>query len=366
MQKILTFLFLYLIIVTGQAQNLDNFHNCPMEGKVIGSSPTDKLELEALNRLKNRYNIPRPEDYDQAVTLEAMLGQDGVQDRGKFNTGKAATIEGYVVYAGKRGSEETCNCKTSSVNYQDQHIEIALTPDEPKDGRTITVEITPRLREIMRLQNVDWTHAQIGKLIKRKVRISGWLFYDDRHEKDACTFHPEKCGDVSGYNRQTCWEIHPITYLKDITNEGDDTTPIESVEESSPGTNSGIAESPSPPPPPIYSSTNNNNSSLKTTTMEPLQYLILILLGGILGSVGQLLRIIVGLKKSADKDITTDYKKVFLGLVLAFAVGGVAGVLAAVNVTDVSSFDKTTIFAFIAAGYAGTDFIEGFMKKNKV
>ena len=49
-------------------------------------------------------------------------------------------------------------------------------------------------------------------------------------------------------------------------------------------------------------------------------------------------------------------------LIIAFAIGGVAGVLAAVT-SDNIQFTKSTIIAFITAGYAGTDFIEGFIKK---
>jgi len=35
----------------------------------------------------------------------------------------------------------------------------------------------------------------------------------------------------------------------------------------------------------------------------------------------------------------------------------------AVVTTDNIQFTKSTILAFIGSGYAGTDFIEGFMKK---
>lgn len=49
-------------------------------------------------------------------------------------------------------------------------------------------------------------------------------------------------------------------------------------------------------------------------------------------------------------------------LMIALIVEGIGGVLAAVNsVGKINIFDKSTIIAFIAAGYVGTDLIEGFV-----
>ena len=107
-------------------------------------------------------------------------------------------------------------------------------------------------------------------------------------------------------------------------------------------------------------------SSTPSDPLTPLSVLILILVGGILGTVGQLIRVIVGLKKAADSHTETDYRRTAFSLMLAFAVGGVSGVLAAINMVDTGLFDKSVVIAFLAAGYAGTDFIEGFMKKTPV
>lgn len=339
-------------------QNMDTYHDCPMVGKVSsGNSPERKKQLEDLNRLKNRYGFPKAEDFDNSVTLEKMIGKDGEHDRDKFDVSKAATIEGYIVYAADKGSKESCNCGTTSVNYTDQHFELALTKDEPKDGRTVIVEITPRVREIMRQQEVDWTHGEMKQYVGQRVRVSGWLFYDAEHEKDACSYHPNKCGDVPGFNRHTCWELHPITSFEVVADDevlvnSDDGGEEETEVESTPLIKKASAE--------VFES-----GTPTSNTMEPLQYLIIILLGGILGSVGQLLRVIVGLKKSADSNQVRDYKRAAFSLLLSFAVGGVAGVLAAVTSSDLT-FDKSTIMAFLTAGYAGTDFIEGFIQKNKV
>ncbi len=360
MKKHLSALVLLLISGVAVAQNLDVYNDCPLEGEVSQNNAPERIrQLEALNRLKNRYHFPTGADFDNSVTLEAMLEDKGKPDRNRFDVNKAATIEGYIVYAARKGSKETCNCKSTSTFYTDQHLELALTPDEPKDGETITVEITPRLRELMHQQGIDWTHGEIQNYVGRKVRISGWLFYDAEHEKDACSYHPEKCGaEVTGYNRQTCWEIHPVTGFEDITEEY-----VHLVEEEHPTDNTDYTTVR------MYNKTFAETSTALALSnnkpLSPMEYLILILLGGIVGTVGQLLRVIIGLKKAADTNQATDYRRTVLSLVLAFAIGGVAGVLAAINMTEVT-IDKSTLMAFLTAGYAGTDFIEGFISKNKI
>lgn len=372
MKNLLFVLVLNFSVILGMSQNMDTYHDCPMQGKVSDrNSPERKQMLEELNMKKNRYKFPKATDFDASVTLEKMLNMEGKPDAGRFNENKAATIEGYIVYAAKKGSVESCNCKATQINYQDMHIELALTPDEPKDGKTITVEITPRLRELKDNKGIDWTHAEIRKLLGKKVRVSGWLFYDKEHEKDACSYSPEKCGDVEGYNRHTCWEIHPVTDIEDLSDEEEGEFAMVDNDDDNNASNSFT-------PSPRNSSNNSNNSFTNTNTstnMEaattPMDFLIIILLGAILGMVGQGIRVVVGIKKIGDEAVRTgvDQKdliktqQIVLSLFIAFAIGSIAGVLAAVGSTDLT-FTKTTIISFIAAGYAGTDFIEGFMKKN--
>jgi hypothetical protein len=106
------------------------------------------------------------------------------------------------------------------------------------------------------------------------------------------------------------------------------------------------------------------------STNSPLNTLVIILIGAILGAVGQGIRMIIGLKKTYDEALKTQtapadllvYEQLALSIFIAFGVGAIAGVLAVVT-TDNIQFTKSTILAFIGSGYAGTDFIEGFMKK---
>lgn len=107
--------------------------------------------------------------------------------------------------------------------------------------------------------------------------------------------------------------------------------------------------------------------------MNTQEVILQLLLGGLLGTVGQGLRIIVGMKKLNDEanslrtklGILVDTSRILISLLIGFC----AGVLAVLATSDLSSgfFSgenlKERLLAIIAAGYAGTDFIEGMMKK---
>ena len=98
---------------------------------------------------------------------------------------------------------------------------------------------------------------------------------------------------------------------------------------------------------------------------ETLAYL---LIGALMGVVGQTLRVIVGIKKEfeAAKPLNLAAKDWFNGkeLVITILLGAAAGVLAAVSKFDLATpLSKEILMAFVAAGYAGSDFISGFMGK---
>jgi putative chitinase len=88
-----------------------------------------------------------------------------------------------------------------------------------------------------------------------------------------------------------------------------------------------------------------------------------IILGIILGMAGQGARSIVGMKKQYDKK-SNDWFDGRL-LVTSLMIGGTAGAFGAVGLLDNREIvDKQTLLTLITIGYAGTDFIEGFMKKS--
>jgi len=94
-----------------------------------------------------------------------------------------------------------------------------------------------------------------------------------------------------------------------------------------------------------------------------------VLLGAFLGVVGQLIRVVAGLKKQGDladaaqQTLSQRFnaQQLFTSLGIAVAVGAIAGVISAIQATDIHS--KAAMLAVLGAGYSGTDFIEAFMTK---
>jgi hypothetical protein len=179
---------------------LDSFMaNCPLEGA------TQHANLAALNRLKNRSAAPKPSEVDRTVTLAAMLKPGDDADR--FSTGRAATIEGWVVKV-KSGGDETVNCRAPEERDRDTHIELAADSGDADATHHVIVEVTPRSRA----PNGDrWsTDSLRHALTNRRVRVTGWLFYDAEHVNAALNTRPAGKHDW----RATAWEIHPVTSLE--------------------------------------------------------------------------------------------------------------------------------------------------------
>jgi hypothetical protein len=167
---------------------------------------------KALNRLKNRFNLPKDDDIDPLVSLQAMLALG--PDRDRFSPKKAATIQGLVVKVSFGGIEfgETCNCESKKKNEVDTHIDLAMHPDAPPKQHVI-VEITQRLRLLKKMQDptVDWSTEKVKEQFEgRWVEVTGWLMFDTEHVKQAENTNP---GNPQNF-RGTCWELHPVTSIK--------------------------------------------------------------------------------------------------------------------------------------------------------
>jgi hypothetical protein len=79
-----------------------------------------------------------------------------------------------------------------------------------------------------------------------------------------------------------------------------------------------------------------------------------------LGGAGQGIRVVVGLKKAGDINEKFDGSQLLVSLL----IGAIAGTLAAIPfLSKLDKLDYQTIIALLGAGYAGADFIEGFMSK---
>ena len=163
--------------------------------------------MRAINRLKNRTLIPREPDFDDRVTLDALL-QPG-DDTTRWSEAAAARVEGYVV-AVNDGSIESANCY--SIFRRDTHIEVALSKDASPRER-VELEVTPRLREWAKRQGWDWsTVALRSELVGHWCQFEGWLLFDTGHDEESENTRPG--GDKNW--RATAWELHPVTSVKVI------------------------------------------------------------------------------------------------------------------------------------------------------
>src|SRR5262249_19355423 len=133
---------------------------CGLEGTAVSAAG------KALNRLKNRWQPPKADDIDPDVTLAALLAPGDDLDR--FSEEKGARVAGFVV-AVKVGGKETCNCKATAQLDRDTHIELSLSNDAPETQRVI-VEVTPRLRDRLKLEGSDWSTDTLKKSTGKGIK----------------------------------------------------------------------------------------------------------------------------------------------------------------------------------------------------
>jgi len=92
-----------------------------------------------------------------------------------------------------------------------------------------------------------------------------------------------------------------------------------------------------------------------------------ILLGMLLGMTGQMIRVIIGIKKVQEKAVSEgrEFKEAFdmKRLVISILIGATAGVLGVVSLHwGKQEITKEIALGLIAIGYSGTDFIEGLFR----
>ena len=101
-------------------------------------------------------------------------------------------------------------------------------------------------------------------------------------------------------------------------------------------------------------------------------WLQIITLGGLMGAVGQGARTVVGLKKINDAAASAEVSstdlfvasRVLVSLAIGFIAGSVTGIiLIKVAPGHPPQATPEQLFTLAAAGYAGTDAIEGFMSR---
>ena len=219
------------------------------------------------NGLKNRpaTNPPRAAGVplDSAAFLRRLAEFDALSKgkRRKELTGaeraklaplekEAVTLTGYLVLA-YAGPPESTNCASS--DFHDWHLEIFAQPlDHPPgvgDPTPIICEITPRTQNAIyqagvRLQALaafirgpDLNYEPTGHPA-RKVRLTGYLLWDDEHNGSADVGTAIRSFAVNKYHnpwRSTAWELHPVLSIE----------PLETVPSDPGGGSNTVATSPS-------------------------------------------------------------------------------------------------------------------------
>ena len=130
-------------------------------------------------------------------------------DVSRFSQLNAVSITGYVLLV-KSGSTETCECKNPKIEDLDTHIVIVPNTTLTKGKFRVIVEVTLRMRYLMKLKGIDWSTATLKRTITHKtVTIQGWLFFDGEHTDASENTNPNNIHNWRG----TAWEVHPITSI---------------------------------------------------------------------------------------------------------------------------------------------------------
>jgi hypothetical protein len=207
------------------------FGTCDADGHgTLAAGQNDNTVDDQQNILKNRTDEPKAYDL---VSFQALLalgwpkGRNPItniayverRERANWAASDAAQIakyegipvsaEGYIFLkidsegnadGAEQGPAETANCLGTTASEKDWHIWFTETSAAKDRTKSIVIETTPRVRA----KHDKWTLALMRQIAReqRRVRISGWLFFDPEH--------PEQLGKT----RATLWEIHPIMKIE--------------------------------------------------------------------------------------------------------------------------------------------------------
>ncbi|HTN53244.1 MAG TPA: hypothetical protein VML50_12625 [Anaeromyxobacter sp.] len=103
--------------------------------------------------------------------------------------------------------------------------------------------------------------------------------------------------------------------------------------------------------------------------MSAHDWILQFLVGALFGALGQGLRVVVGLKKLNDTALSQGKSVGDLfhagTLVVSLLIGAIAGVLGTLTASvNLQAITRENIVLLIGTGYAGADFIEGFIRKE--
>jgi hypothetical protein len=222
---------------------------CTMKGgDVKFNLPTDPEDILTSER-KNRYDLPEQEDdsaflagsipfgsnddANAATAWDRITGLMVNDGHKKPNSGedtsaqgKAFRIRGYILDV-ELGGIETCNCKQTIPEHMDVHIFLARDSSIMKldkklrKGQCIVAEVSPRVRRELGHDDL-WSYKNLSKsIVGKNVEFEGWLFYDYEHFDNGTNERTKNhISDKSVVWRRTCWEVHPITSIKLVGDDG--------------------------------------------------------------------------------------------------------------------------------------------------
>jgi len=119
----------------------------------------------------------------------------------------------------------------------------------------------------------------------------------------------------------------------------------------------------------VWAQPTNSPPAVPGAAAGSFQSLCFLLMSTLLGVGGQVARSVVGIKKEMDAAAAKNPKQGWSDwfdarqLIVSLLLGGTAGLLAGIMMLGEEP-GKSYMVGCIAAGYAGSDFIEGFMSKN--
>ncbi len=193
------------------------FHGCPPEGRgggdpdlnrrknrdlpppptATGGRPYLTLDLPSFLRLRPKAVMKMKDRPRRQWTTAAQQEVAQWESRG-------AQVEGYLLnFKQKMQAPESCNCYSKTD--RDIHLNLTATPAGPKT-KSMVMEISPRLMP----QHPKWNLTTLQQLANRgaRLRISGWLMYDQEHFYNV------------GKSRGTVWELHPIHEIEFLDDAG--------------------------------------------------------------------------------------------------------------------------------------------------
>jgi len=175
------------------------FHDCPPQGD--GGDAT-------LNQTKNRVD----EGNYQQVTFDALANlpwpkdaegksrdqwSQAVKDEVARSEGLPLIVEGYLVKV-QENPPEAQNCHSN--DYKTWQLWLLGAAGSANDApKALLVGVSPRVRA----NHNGWTLDKLNALVGAgtKVRVSGWLMYNQDHPDDVGKAH------------LTPWEVHPAMQI---------------------------------------------------------------------------------------------------------------------------------------------------------